>query len=118
MQIESKLSEINTELESIKKGMVDINLLENDIQTKKHMMDTYKDYLEVKESIKKLNFDEKEYKNTIKTYNSLYLYQSECPSCSTLLNVYGNKLCKADTKDNSEENVKFLILKSNIEAKF
>lgn len=115
-QIESKLSEINTELESIKKGMVDINLLENDIQTKKHMMDTYKDYLEVKESIKKLNFDEKEYKNTIKTYNSLYLYQSECPSCSTLLNVYGNKLCKADTKDNSEENVKFLILKSNIEA--
>ena len=115
-QIESKLCDINTELESIKKRMIDMDALENDIQTKKHMMDTYKDYLEVKESIKRLNFDEKEYKNTIKTYNSLYLYQSECPGCNTLLNVYGNKLCKAETKDDSDENVKFLILKSNIEA--
>lgn len=115
-RVESNLKDIYNEMECIKKQLVNIDELEDEIQTQKHMMNTYKDYLEVKESIKRLNFDENEYKNMVKKYNGLYLYQGDCPECKVSLNVYGNKLCKAVIKDNNQDNLNFLTLKSNIEV--
>jgi DNA repair ATPase RecN len=114
--ISSRVNEIYKEIDRIKMNLVDIDELNEEIETNKHIMTTYKEYLNVKETLDKLNYNPGEYDRLLKTYNSLYLYQNECPECKTLLTIYGNKIEKASYKDKESINYNFLTVKGTIES--
>lgn len=90
--INSKITDIYKELNDLKDKLVDIDELEEQLLFERHNYETYQSYLNIDKQIQKLNFESTKYTQLLQTFNDLYLFQYECPSCNTLLNVHGSKL--------------------------
>lgn len=87
---------------NIETKLIQLEELNEQIIEQKHLMKTYSDYIKIKKNIEELNYNEIEYNNFLKEYETRPFIFDKCPNCSISLAANFNGIQRLSLKSEDD----------------